>query len=109
MLPVMDYQQFLQSLSDPAPATDTELALRALWYDANDRTESAIRLAESSDSDHFCKRVRAYLYRKAGDENNAQLWYWRSGATRWDGSAQSEWEDIVQTIIADRVVANAYR
>jgi len=57
---------------------------------------------------HFCQRVRAYLYRKAGDSNNAQLWYWRSGATRWTGSAQSEWEDIVKTILAERVVTNAY-
>jgi hypothetical protein len=109
MLFAMDYEQFLQSLADAAPPADTELALRALWYDANERPESAVRVAESSDSDHFCKRVRAYLYRKAGDENNAQLWYWRSGATRWTGSTQSEWEDIVQTIITDRVVANAYR
>ena len=103
----MDYQQFLQSLSEPSPPADAELALRALWFDANDRPESAMRSAEF-DASHFCQRVRAYLYRKAGDSNNAQLWYWRSGATRWTGSSRSEWEDIVKTILAERVVTNAY-
>ena len=60
------------------------------------------------DSDHLCQRVRAYLHRKAGDRREAQLWYWRCGATPWAGSTASEWEDIVQTILANRVVANAY-
>ena len=104
----MTYEQFLQSLTSVAPPADAEMALRALWFDANDRPESAIRLAES-DADYYCKRVRAYLYRKADDHNNAQLWYWRSGAIRWTGSVQSEWEDIVKSILAERVVASAYR
>jgi hypothetical protein len=103
----MDYEEFLLSLSDPAPPPGAEMALRALWFDANDRTESAIRAAEFAAS-FFCQRVRAYLYRKAGDSNNAQLWYWRSGATRWTDSTQSEWEDIVKSILAERVVTNAY-
>lgn len=103
----MSYELFLQSLTDPAPPVDAELALRALWFDANNRPESAMRAAQFDES-HFSQRVRAYLYRKAGDSHNAQLWYWRSGATRWTGSARSEWEDIVKTIIAERVVTNAY-
>lgn len=103
----MEYEEFLQSLSDSAPPPGAEMALRALWFDANDRTESAIRTAEF-DASFFCQRVRAYLFRKAGDSNNAQLWYWRSGATRWTDSAHSEWEDIVKSILAERVVTNAY-
>ena len=103
----MSYEQFLQSLAEPAPPVDAEMALRALWFDANNRAESAVRAAQF-DSSHFCQRVRAYLYRKAGEDNNAQLYYWRAGATRWAGSTQSEWEDIVQTILAERVVTNAY-
>jgi hypothetical protein len=103
----MDYEQFLLSLSGPAPPTDAEMALRALWFDANDRAESAVRAAEF-DANFFCQRVRAYLYRKDGDSNNAQLWYWRAGAIRWTDSSQSEWEDIVKSILAERVVTNAY-
>jgi hypothetical protein len=52
--------------------------------------------------------VRAYLFRKAGDENNARLWYWRAGAPQWEDSLQSEWEDIVKGILAERPVASAY-
>lgn len=103
----MSYRQFLDSLTDPEPSADIEPALRALWYDANGRAESAMRAA-AADSGHTCKRVRAYLYRKAGDAGQAQLWYYRSGAAPWTGTTQSEWEDIVQTVLADRVVANAY-
>ena len=103
----MDYDRFLRSLSEPDPPPGLELALRALWFDANDRADSAIRTAEF-DTSHFCKRVRAYLYRKAGDDGNAELWYWRAGTTAWSGSTESEWEDIVKTILAERVVNNAY-
>lgn len=103
----MDYPQFLRSLSDPEPPPGIELALRALWFDANQRPDSAVRIAEF-DSSHFCKRVRAYLFRKAGDGNNAELWYWRAGTTCWSGSPESEWEDIVKTILTEQVVNNAY-
>jgi hypothetical protein len=104
---MMGYETLLQTLADPAPPAELELPLKALWYDANDRPQSAWRAAEADDG-HFGKRVRAYLCRKAGDERNARLWYWRSGASPWTGSPQSEWEDIVRTVLAERVVASAY-
>jgi len=104
----MSYEHFLDSLTDAEPPDDVELALRALWYDANGRADSAMRAAASA-SDHTCKRVRAYLHRKAGDAEQATLWYYRCGAAPWTGSTQSEWEDIVHTVMADRVVASAYR
>jgi len=102
-----DYDRFLASLADAAPPAGLEPALRALWHDANGRTDSALRAA-ASDHGHLGLRVRAYLHRKAGDEDEARLWYWRSGAPRWEGSAESEWEDIVRTVLADRVVRDAY-
>jgi hypothetical protein len=103
----VSYDAFIDSLAGEAPPADAELALRALWYDARGRAESAIRAAEAGN-DHACKRVRAYLCRKAGDVHGARLWYWRSGASPWSGTPQSEWEDIVKTVLAERVVTNAY-
>jgi hypothetical protein len=103
----MSYQQFVDSLTQQAPPEDAELALRALWFDANGRSDSAMRAAQS-DASHFGQRVLAYLHRKAGDGDNAHLWYWRSGAPPWTGSPESEWEDIVKSVLAERVVANAY-
>ena len=103
----MDYEQFIRTLADPEPPPGLELALRALWFDAKGNPESALRTAEF-DSSHFCKRVRAYLLRKAGDTSNAELWYWRAGAACWTGSPESEWEDIVKAILTEQVVNNAY-
>ena len=105
--PRMNYQKYLDSLTQPAPPVDIEVALRALWYDANDKPESAMRAAEF-DGNHACLRVRAYLFRKMGDANKAQLWYWRAGAKAWQGSSESEWKDIVMSVLSERPVANAY-
>jgi len=103
----MQYDDFVKTLDLPAPPIDIEIALRALWYDAKGQSGSAFRAAEFGD-DYACKRVRAYLYRKAGDVHKAQLWYWRSGAPRWTDSPESEWDDIVKSVLAERPVANAY-
>lgn len=103
----MDYEAFLRSLDDPAPPPDLELALRSLWYAANDRPDSALRAAQA-DPGHLGKRLQAHLCRRAGDERNARLWYWRSGASPWQGSLGSEWEDLVRTVLLERVVINAY-
>lgn len=103
----MSYEQFVRSLAEPAPPGDAELALRALWYDANGRHDSAMRAARS-DTSHFGQRVLAYLHRKSGDDDTAHLWYWRSGASPWTGSLESEWQDIAKTVLAERVVTNAY-
>lgn len=103
----VSYDEFLRSLDAPAPPADIELALRALWFDARGRPESAMRAARN-DASHLGGRVRAYLLRRAGDADGAQLWYWRCGAAPWQGSLESEWEDIVRTVLAERVVRNAY-
>lgn len=101
------YEHFLATLSESAPPAELELALRALWFDANGRADSAMRAARN-DPSHLGLRVRAYLHRKAGDADEARLWYWRSGATPWPGSPESEWRDIVHTVLTERVVRDAY-
>ena len=103
----MDFPAFVETLADSAPPPDAEIALRALWYDANGQDESAMRAASFDDS-YACMRVRAYLFRKQGDVHKARLWYWKSGAPQWQDSLESEWEDIVKSILIERPVANAY-
>jgi hypothetical protein len=101
------YEQFLATLSEAAPPPDLEPALRALWYDANGRADSALRAA-MNDPGHLGLRVCAYLHRKAGRAEEARLWYFRSGAAPWQGSPGSEWQDIVHTVLTERVVRDAY-
>jgi len=103
----MDYQEFLASLSDPAPPLGANVALRALWYDANERADSALRAAESDDS-YSTMRARAYLHRKSGNEYAAQKCYWLCGAPVWTESLESEWEDIARTIMVETIVERAY-
>lgn len=103
----MTYEAFLKTIEHDAPPIDIEVALRALWYDAKGRPDSAHRAANFDDN-YACKRVRAYLARKEGDVHKARLWYWRSGAPQWTGSSESEWEDIVKSVLIERPVTNAY-
>lgn len=103
----MDYVEFVASLEAKAPPVSANVALRALWYDANDRGESAMRAALSDDS-YATMRARAYLHRKAGDEFAAQKCYWLSGASAWVGSLPSEWEDIARSIMIETIVENSY-
>jgi len=103
----LDYDGFVASLKDAAPPLAASPALRALWYDANERPESALRAANADES-HSCLRVRAYLSRKAGDARGARRHYWRSGSTQWQGSWESEWEDIVRGVLVEVIVERSY-
>ena len=104
----MDYESFIRSLGDKVPPIEANVAMRALWYDANDVPASAMRAAMSDES-HMCVRVRAYLCRKTGDHRGAQRWYWRCGIDPWTGPVKDEWEDILRNILVEVVVERAYQ
>ena len=105
--PTLDLERFIASLGDPYPPVEANLALRALWYDANGRQESAERAA-NADEGLNTLRVRAYLLRKQGKEGPARIAYWKAGAKPWEGSAETEWRDIAQQILIEFPVAAAY-
>lgn len=103
----MSYASFVDSLNGQEPPAQATVALRALWYDARGESDAANRAARA-DRSHATMRVRAYLARKRGDQADAARWYWRSGATPWEGTADSEWTDIVYCIIVELLVEQAY-
>lgn len=105
--PMFDFAAFEKSLGDSHPPLAANTALRALWHDANDRNESAHRAAHAEDS-LSCMRVRAYLYRKEGKTSEARIAYWKAGVSPWEGTSQSEWLDIAQSICIEFPVASAY-
>jgi hypothetical protein len=43
--------------------------------------------------------VHAYLHRREGDEGNAGYWYGRAGRSAALGPLESEWEEIVGTLL----------
>ena len=102
-----DYAGFIASLEGNAPPLAAGPALRALWYDAKGRDDSARRAADADDS-HSCIRVRAYLNRKAGETSAARRFYWLSGSKPWQGSPESEWEDIARTVLVEVIVERSY-
>ncbi|MEM7405749.1 MAG: hypothetical protein AAF458_10680 [Pseudomonadota bacterium] len=103
----MDFDQFVASLGQQAPPVEANVALRALWYDANGRDDSAMRAAKSDDN-YATLRVRAYLYRKDGDERAARRAYWQAGVEPWSGSHQAEWEDIARAVMIETIVERSY-
>jgi hypothetical protein len=105
--PTLDLASFEHSLEQDRPPMQANMALRALWYDAKGVVESAIRAADS-DQGLATLRVRAYLYRKAGEHSKTRVAYWKAGAAPWEGSTESEWRDIVQSILVEFPVASAY-
>lgn len=105
--PTLDLESFRGSLRAPGPPGAANMALRALWFDAKGRPESAHRAAHFEESPS-CQRVRAYLLRKKGRNREARMAYWRAGVRPWEGDDASEWLDIVQTLLAEFPVASAY-
>ena len=67
-----------------------------------------MQAAADSDQGLATLRVRAYLYRKAGEHSKTRVAYWKAGAAPWEGSTESEWRDIVQSILVEFPVASAY-
>ena len=105
--PTLDLDAFVQSLDASQPPITLNMALRALWFDAKDKPESALRAARA-DPSLACLRVLAYLQRKSGQDGAARVSYWKAGATPWEGDHESEWRDIVQSILVEFPVASAY-
>jgi len=70
----MELAEF-KTLKDPA---SLDLALQALWHDAQGDWTRAHDLAQEASS-RSGDWVHAYLHRKEGDIGNAGYWYSRAG------------------------------
>jgi hypothetical protein len=73
--------------------------LRALREDAAENWDAAHREVQDDDSADAAW-VHAYLHRKEGDISNAGYWYARAGRPRFDGSLETEWEEIARALLA---------
>ena len=95
----MTLDEFKDSIANDAqPSAELNDSLKALWYDAKGDWERAHDLCQSAgntDGDW----VHAYLHRVEGDLGNASYWYNRSGKPRYEGSLESEWASIAETLL----------
>ena len=72
--------------------------LLALWWDAQGNWERAHEIAQEIESADG-SWVHAYLHRKEGDEGNAGYWYRRAGRRPGQGDLETEWAEIVRTLL----------
>ncbi|GIV08092.1 MAG: hypothetical protein KatS3mg019_0183 [Fimbriimonadales bacterium] len=93
----MTLDKFKASLtSDTPPSVPTPLL--GLWYDALGDWDRAHQTVQD-DPSAASAWVHAYLHRKEGDITNAHYWYRRAGKPPYNGSLESEWEQIVQALL----------
>ena len=95
----MTLEQYIQSLSSPAPPPETSDYLKALWFDAKGDWEKSHNIIQDID-DKKAAWIHAYLHRKEGDIWNADYWYGKAGKKRPEVSLEEEWEIIVKALIA---------
>lgn len=93
----MDFQQFMQSLSQESPP-DTEPMLTALWYDHKGDWDGAHNIVQDINGSMACK-IHGYLHRKEGDLGNAGYWYARAGASTPGVDLDTEWEQLVKELL----------
>lgn len=94
----MQMEMFVQSITKPAPAPNSSVYLRSMWYDAKGDWYEAHSLVDHLHDEMACW-VHAYLHRKEGDMANADHWYRRAGKIRPAISLQEEWETIVNALL----------
>jgi hypothetical protein len=95
---MMSLDTFNATLGHDAPPA-LPPALQALWYDAKGDWKAAHdHLQEEGDTDSAW--VHAYLHRKEGDASNAAYWYRRAGKPVSAETLETEWCDIVCTLLS---------
>jgi hypothetical protein len=94
----MNLSGYKDSLTENAPPQNLSVYLTALWYDARGEWEKAHKLVQDIN-DRNASGIHAYLHRKEGDIGNADYWYSRAGKTRYTGSLEKEWEELVVALI----------
>jgi hypothetical protein len=89
------------TISASTPPAGLSQPLLALWHDAKGDWDAAHRVAQDVD-DQDGAWVHAYLHRKEGDDSNAAYWYRRAGRPVCASTLETEWDQIVTTLLATR-------
>lgn len=96
----MDVPCFKDALADREPPRGMSLPLQALWWAAKGDWNKAHEIAQSDDGADAAW-VHAYLHRVEGDLANAHYWYSRAGSQLPSISTETEWDAIVERLLAD--------
>ena len=94
----MTYDEFILTIENNEPPSDTPLYMQSLWWDAKGDWHKAHSLIDSLDDKNSCW-VHAYLHRKEGDIANADYWYRRAGKQSPGARIQDEWNTITMELL----------
>jgi hypothetical protein len=97
----MNFEEFLQSLTQAEPPQEWGEELRALWHAGKDDWHAAHLIAQSREG-ALPARIHAHLHRVEGDHSNAAYWYRRAGLPVVTLPLRSEWEEIVRDALKRR-------
>lgn len=94
----MTLADFQETIKNKQLPDNISVYLKALWYDAADKWDSAHNLIDHLADATACW-VHAYLHRKEGDNSNARYWYNRAGKNIPSVSLEEEWRQIVKMLL----------
>lgn len=97
----MTKEQFMAALDQSQPMAAMPEILISLWWDKKGDWDQAHFIAQNIPSLQG-SAVHAYLHRKEGVMWNADYWYRRAGRKRPDMPLDTEWEQLVDEMVADR-------
>ncbi|WP_298503252.1 hypothetical protein [uncultured Maribacter sp.] len=95
----MEIIDFKKSLKEDCPPANYSLALKALWFAANDNWEASHDIAQDMHNT-MGSWIHAYLHRAEGDDFNAGYWYRQAGKTFPEVALKEELQSIVEAVIA---------
>ncbi|HRH47325.1 MAG TPA: hypothetical protein PLP23_01165 [Panacibacter sp.] len=94
----MTLADFQETIKNKQLPDNISVYLKALWYDASGKWDSAHKLIDHLNDATACW-VHAYLHRKEGDNSNARYWYNRAGKNIPSISLEEEWRQIVKMLL----------
>lgn len=98
----MTAEELQGTLASSNPPAGLDPLVEALWWEAKGDWSHAHAIAQDIASPS-ASWVHAYLHRKEGDASNAGYWYRRAGKERAEQALETEWNEIVEALLAQRV------
>jgi len=95
----MNLDEYLASIENEQPSSELSETLTSLWWDKKGDWDRAHTIAQEIPTPQG-SAVHAYLHREEGVLWNADYWYSRAGRTRPEIPLETEWNNLVNEMLA---------
>jgi len=93
----MNYDRFIQTLTDDLPPKGITDLLTALWWEKKGDWHKAHIITQEIHTNN-ASLIHAYLHRREGDLSNANYWYRRANQLPSQNTLRDEAEEIIRFI-----------